>query len=584
MVDAMDENKDIHYVDLDGNICFKVLVGGEEIKYAQYVSSISTTTSFNKISSLDITFNNDVVQDDGSCLSDVDEFELGKEIELRIGYNDAEETVFRGLIMKRMVRWSEAFLFMVSAKHMAEEMTRDRHGMSYESQSVEDVIHAVCSKYGIVADVEKTGCEREKYPQFDYNDWDFINIIAESAGMVVVTTPDGLAVKSVDADSLMKRLNGEPVLDVVNGYNINVFSAELDDRHSHMVYSANSFDIPNQELTQTESSSSSVSLSDANVGNGKKCHVGMESSMDEIKETNDLLNALSVRNDLAFLTGTMEIVGYAPLWPGDVICIWKMGRGFDGKVLVSSVQHQIKDGEWSTRLSIGFENIHYVERYDNIVSKPSMGMLPPVGGLMLAKVQSLAGDPSGEDRIYVKLMNSSDMKMWCRVATLDAGNERGSFFMPEVGDEVVVGFVGCNANNAVILGMLHSSKAPAPMDITDDNHVKGFFSREKIQLLFDDEKKALSIETPGGNKLLISDDEKGVSLEDQNGNTIVMNDQGITVESKKALTLKAAQDVSIEGNNVNIKANAQLVAKGTASAEFSASGNTVVKGGLVQIN
>ena len=170
------------------------------------------------------------------------------------------------------------------------------------------------------------------------------------------------------------------------------------------------------------------------------------------------------------------------------------------------------------------------------------------------------------------------------MATLDAGNKRGSFFMPEIDDEVIVGFVDGDPHNAVVLGMLHSSQAPMPLEITDENHQKGFFSRENIQLLFDDEKKSLLMETPGGNKLLISDDEKGVSLEDQNGNTIVMNDQGITIESKKNLTLKASHDISIEGMNVNVKANAQLVAQGTSSTEVSASGNTVIKGGLVQIN
>ena len=295
-------------------------------------------------------------------------------------------------------------------------------------------------------------------------------------------------------------------------------------------------------------------------------------------------NMMSVRNDLAFLTGELNISGYAPLQPGDIVRLCDVGQGFDGKVLISSVLHNISFDNWETHLKVGFDDTCYVDRFSDIAPKPAMGTLPAMNGLLLAKVESLAGDPMGEGRIYVRLLNSVDMKLWCRVSTLDAGNERGSFFLPEIDDEVIVGFIDGDPNNAVVLGMLHSSSSPAPMEITDENHVKGFFSREKIQLLFDDEKKALSIETPGGNKLLISDDEKGVSLEDQNGNTIVMNDQGITIESKKALTLKAAQDVSIEGNNVNIKANAQLVAQGSASAEFSASGNTVIKGGLVQIN
>ena len=103
-------------------------------------------------------------------------------------------------------------------------------------------------------------------------------------------------------------------------------------------------------------------------------------------------------------------------------------------------------------------------------------------------------------------------------------------------------------------------------------------------LLQKNDKKAVRIETPGGNKILISDDEKGISLVDQNGNSIVMNDQGVNIESKKALTIKAAQDVSIEGTNINIKANAQFKAEGSASAEVSSGGTMVVKGGIVQIN
>ena len=132
--------------------------------------------------------------------------------------------------------------------------------------------------------------------------------------------------------------------------------------------------------------------------------------------------------------------------------------------------------------------------------------------------------------------------------------------------------------------MLHSGKAKAPFEQTEENPIKGYVSREKIIVQFNDEKKSLSIETPGGNKILISDEDKGISMEDQNGNTLVLNDQGITMESQKKITIKAAQDVVIEGNNVNIKAKAQLKAEGTQGAEFSAKGNTVVKGALVQIN
>ena len=100
------------------------------------------------------------------------------------------------------------------------------------------------------------------------------------------------------------------------------------------------------------------------------------------------------------------------------------------------------------------------------------------------------------------------------------------------------------------------------------------------------------IETPGGNKITISDEDKGITLEDQNSNILTMNDSGIEMKSPKdilleatgKLTLKATQDTSIEGLNVNVKANAQFKAEGAAGAEVSTSAIAILKGSLVQIN
>jgi Rhs element Vgr protein len=294
--------------------------------------------------------------------------------------------------------------------------------------------------------------------------------------------------------------------------------------------------------------------------------------------------AMVMRNNLSRIVGKISITGHAPLQPSDFIQLEGIGKHFDGATLVSSVFHSISHGKWKTLLNIGFGNTLFANKYNDITDRPALGAVSGVNGLQVAKVEALEGDPLNEERIYIRLMNDPATKLWARIATLDAGNQRGSFFMPEINDEVVVGFIDGNPNQAVVLGMLHSSQAASPYPLADDNNIKGFVTREKITIELDDEKKALRIETPGGNKLLVSDDQKGISLEDQNGNTIVMNDQGVTIESKKALNLKAAQDVSIEGNNVNIKANAQLKATGNASAEISASGNTVVKGAMVQIN
>jgi uncharacterized protein involved in type VI secretion and phage assembly len=139
--------------------------------------------------------------------------------------------------------------------------------------------------------------------------------------------------------------------------------------------------------------------------------------------------------------------------------------------------------------------------------------------------------------------------------------------------------------------MCHSSAHPAPEPAKDDNHHKGYVSRSKIRLEFDDDKKSVVLQTPAGNKLVLSEDEKRITIADQHGNSITLDDAGITIDSAKDLILKAAKDIKIEGTNVNLKAASGFKAAGGGSAEVSGSSTkingdaaTVIKGGMVHIN
>jgi hypothetical protein len=99
---------------------------------------------------------------------------------------------------------------------------------------------------------------------------------------------------------------------------------------------------------------------------------------------------------------------------------------------------------------------------------------------------------------------------------------------------------------------------------------------------------------------VLSDKDKSIVLTDQNGNKVSLGQAGITLESPKdikidakgaltissagALTLSAKADVKVEGLNVSCEAQVGLTAKGSASAELSADGQTTVKGAMVMIN
>ena len=170
---------------------------------------------------------------------------------------------------------------------------------------------------------------------------------------------------------------------------------------------------------------------------------------------------------------------------------------------------------------------------------------------------------------------------------MDAGKKRGSFFYPEIGDEVILGFMNDDPREPVILGMLYSKNADGkpPIEPTEDNFIKGIYTKEKLKLVFDDEKKTVTIETPGGNKIFIADDDDSViTLTDSNNNKIEMTKDGIDITSGKDIKMKATGDITIEGVNITISADAQFKAEGSAGVEMSSSATAVLKGSIVQIN
>jgi uncharacterized protein involved in type VI secretion and phage assembly len=178
------------------------------------------------------------------------------------------------------------------------------------------------------------------------------------------------------------------------------------------------------------------------------------------------------------------------------------------------------------------------------------------------------------------------------MASLDAGKERGYFFRPEIGDEVIVGFVNGDPRFAVVLGMLHSSNKPAPVPATDTNHIKGLVTRSKMKTMFDDENKVMKMETPAGNFIELSEKDKAITIQDQHGNMIKMESAGITIKSAKdikmeaagAFSLKAGTDIKIEGMTISGKASTTLELNGQAKAKVASSAMLELQGGMVKIN
>lgn len=569
-----------------------ILTNGVQIPGSFHVISVIVSRELNRIPSASIYLKDGEASRSTFEISNSGSFVPGKEIEIQLGYRSQNETVFKGIIISHNIRVRRnSSMLIVECRDKAVKMTLGKKSKYFTEMKDSDIMEALIGTYGLQKEVEVTGPDLKEVVQFDATDWDFLLCRAEANGQVVMVEDGKVKVSKPVTGS-------DAIVSVHFGNNLLEMDATIDARIQSEGIKAESWNAADQEIKKAEArepgttGNGNLAPSDLSAvfgGGAREIFHGGALSQPELQVWAD---GRLLKERLAKTRGTAKFQGFAGAMPGKVIELTGIGERFEGKMYLSGVRHTVAEGNWETDVQIGLNPDLFAETY-NLRPLPASGLLPGISGLQTGIVTQLENDPEGEDRIKIKLplISTSDEGSWARISTLDAGKERGTFFRPEIGDEVVVGFLNDDPRNPVVLGMCHSSAKPAPEQAKDDNHIKGYVSREKMRFTFDDEKKIILFETPGGNKLSLTEEGKGILMEDQNGNKITMNDSGITIESSKDLILKATKDIKIEGTNTGIKASASFKAEGSGSAEISSasttikgSANTVIQGGIVQVN
>ena len=329
-------------------------------------------------------------------------------------------------------------------------------------------------------------------------DWDFVVSRAEANGMLVYNEDGKIKVKKPD-------FNAAPSVQLLYGATILNFEAKMDARYQYKAVQASAWDAAAQKMKDVKAKDPKV-VSPGNVTSKKLADtVGLNQfeirHSGQIKdvELQEWANAQWLKSQLAKVRGRVKFQGYDKVMPGDMLELGGLGKRFNGKAFVTGVRHELNVNNWETDVTFGLDPKWFHEQYDDIQAGPAGGLLPGMTGLHIGVVTKLEKDPEGEDRVRVRIpmIDPSGEGVWARVACLDAGKNRGSFFRPEINDEVVLGFLNDDPRNPVILGQLNSSKNPAPVTVKDTNHEKGFYTRDKLKLVFNDDDKSITLETPG---------------------------------------------------------------------------------------
>jgi phage baseplate assembly protein gpV len=222
-------------------------------------------------------------------------------------------------------------------------------------------------------------------------------------------------------------------------------------------------------------------------------------------------------------------------------------------------------------------------------------------------------DPDGWYRVRVRFplfsnggASGGEESAWARVATFGGGDDRGGYFLPEVGDEVLVAFEHGDMRRPFVIGSMWNNDAKPPYDNKNgENNIRAFKSRSGHLLEFDDtkDKTKITLRSKAGSTILIDDKEEKVEIHDDGSDNLFVLDlknKKITVESKTAdILIKAKEKLTLDCKTLETKAgDAHKMSVGStfdvkASDKFKmtggkghveASSELTLKGSLVDIN
>ena len=590
-------------LDTEGACKFKVFCNGKELSPEYSLISADITFHLNTIPKATIVIRDGDMSKACFPISDQELLVPGAEIKITAGFNLKQKELFKGIIIKHGVSIDQKgnSYLNLECKDKCIAMTCARKNAHFVDNSDKEIITKLINDYGLKSEVNINGPKHKELTQYYCSDWDFVLLRAEANSCFVSVYDEKIRIEEIrPLDSAKICLTWGK--DIIN------FKADLSALNQVSKVQARAWDWSKLDMVSADVPQDSF-IKQGDIDGKKMADVlkiedsllqsGASLSADELKIW---AKAEQSKRELSRIKGYATCIGTDEFELGSVVELKGVGKHFCGNALISGIRHRLKPGSFKTEVSFGMDNEWFVEKYKT-ESPLASGLNSGINGLLPGIVLKLDGDPEKQNRIQVKipLMKNESEGIWARLSSPYASKDFGSFFIPEVGDEVILGFFNADPSSPVILGSLYSSSRNPPKQIESENNIKTLVTRSKITVEFDEKKKAFSLKTPDERSIVLSDEDKLISISDKNGNKIEFTDDGIAITSPKDISIssqggikiEAANDIAIasksgninaEGLNVELNAKTSLTAKGNVSTEVSSSGTMTVKGAMVMIN
>lgn len=537
---------------------------GKVMDPAFEILSIDTTKEFNKVPGAELKLIDGNVAKQEFKILDGGFFEPGKKVEIALRYEgepEKEASVFTGIVVDQTLELNGATgpTLNIELSDEAVKMTNVRKNAVYTKKKDSDIISSLVSRNKLKpGTITATKVKHEQMVQYYATDWDFMTARAEANGHLVLADDGRISViqPQVKPPAVELELGKDEIYD---------FDLQVNARNQYHNVSSVAWDTAKQKLIKSvakgkdyklEQSKYDVAAIAKSVG-AEEATLVHAAAMD-VAELNAWSEAQLVKSRLSFLRGWIKIPGTPKIRVGETIELKGVGKHFTGKNIISGVRHEVNADGWTTHVQIGMDACWFTAQ-QNVTDTPAAGLLPGVNGLQLGVVEAHKENKDNKFLILVRLpafdpIKDKEGKVWARLASVEAGSERGVFFLPQEGDEVVVGFLNDDPRQAIILGSVHGNthKIPGAVKIEKKNQ-KGIFTKSNYQLLFDEENQTITLSSKD-NKICIDEKKKSITLADASKNQVELSEKGVMIISAKDCKITVKGDFKVEAKgNVKIK-------------------------------
>ncbi len=557
----------------------EISIDGKSIKP---FSSLSLQQNIFGHHSLEVVFQRDTFEKEGNLILDESDKFLGGEIKLKIIAEDENKNEFTGIVTEISASKTDGSFggdIVISAQSPDILLDDGEHCSSFENKSLEKIIKQILKDYQFdTKNIKpKTSTESLAYTvQYKESAYAFISRLAAKKGEWFFYNGTDLVFGNLPSKSVNLK------------YGIDLFHFDFSLKLDDLKFKYVAYDYLNEEVLTSDSGSQKVSKM------SEKAKVAYDKSEKlYTHETQSLYNnALSESGAKAHLDNRVKLAKSAQASglvslngssdnPNLILgCEISISESYGEKDKKKTKEH----GKYIiTSISHSCDRIgNYQNSFSAIPAEIDVPPYTSPHAIPFCETQSAKvmdnNDPEAMGRIQVQFawqQEENTVSPWLRVITPHSGLEQGFYFIPEIGDEVLVAFEGGNAEKPYVLGSLYHGKAKPDTLFESENNIKAIRTRSGHTIEF--------IDTDGAEELKIYDYNKEnyvITLASHSQEIKIESQGNIDIKAEGELSMEATGDMKIKANNILMESNQNFDMKTTnmkidATSAFETKGTNV---------